>query len=119
MLANCIFTREKLIREFLADNHVSVTIKTFLVSEKPARNQGYLHCSEVARIGGAIDCVVLELKAARRVLGKGKDEVATVACTWRRGDQARRDDSGQTAHAFQKRLVEGDDLRRGVILLLR
>ncbi len=110
--------RKKLIREFLADNHVAVAIKAFLVGEEAAGDQRYLHRSEIARIGGAVDCVVLELKAARRVLGKGKDEVAAVACTGRRGDKARRGDSGQTPHAFQKRLMKGEYLFTGVILFL-
>ena len=117
-LANWIVTREKLIGEFLADNHVAVTIKAFLIGEEAAGDQRYLHRSEIAGIGGAVDRVVLQLKAARRVLGKGKDEVAAVACTRRRRDKARRNDSGQMAHAFQKRLVEGDDLLPGVILLV-
>ncbi len=117
MPANWIFAGEKLVREFLADNQVSVVIKAFLIGEEPAGDQRYLHGGEIAGIGGAIVCLVLELKAARRVLGKGKDEVASIACTRRRGDKARRDDSGQTAHALQKRLVEGDDLLPGVILL--
>src|ERR1700689_5324364 len=117
MPANWIVTREKPISEFLADNHVSVAIKAFLVGEETAGDQRYLHGSEIAGIGGAVDCLVLELKAARRVLGKGKDEVAAVACTRRRGDKARPDDSRQTAHAFQKRLVKSDYLFTGVILL--
>jgi hypothetical protein len=41
MLANWIFTREELVREFLADNQVSVTIKAFLIGEKPAGDQRF------------------------------------------------------------------------------
>src|SRR6266513_3099616 len=53
------------------------------------------------------------------MLGNGKDVVALVAAAGRSGDKRRGTHSRKTAHAFQKRFVEGDDFVASVVLLFR